>query len=93
MARVSQQELFAGLKNYADAWESLGVSMATLKMQRGSSTQGIAYRITYNNGSNAPGTRDGYLGFTASEALFTLRTIARTIEDLNFIRMVESERE
>lgn len=92
MARVSKEELFAGLKNYADAWESLGVSMATLKMQRGSLTQGVAYRITYNNGSNAPGTRDGYLGFTASEALFTLRTISRTIEDLNYIRMVEAER-
>jgi hypothetical protein len=92
MARVTKSELYGALERYKNAWECVDVPMDTLRMQKGSSTMGVAYRIHFRNGSAAPGTSDGYLGMTRSEAWETLLTISRTIEDLNYIRMIESER-
>jgi hypothetical protein len=91
MNRVTKENLLGAFERYARAWESIGVDMSTLKMQHGNATMGVAYRITYNNGSNAPGTSDGFLGFTKREAWDTLRTMARVIEDMNHIRSVEKE--
>ena len=91
MNRVTREELKGSFERYVRALNSLGIHQK-VEMQEGSKTYGNAYRVRHVNGWATPlGTSNGYLGMTRREAVDTLHTLARTIEDVLYHQQKPSE--
>jgi len=93
MDRVTKDQLVNLVGEYQRTWEAMGFPM-TFILDVGIPSAGVCWRLRIKEtGSNAPGTSDGYLGVTKSEAWDTLQTIIRTLRDFSYLRQIESERE
>lgn len=93
MNRVTNKMLDQALVRYTVALNSLEMGDKpdhTLQLHYGAKVNGNSYKLTWTNiydggWSSAPGTDPGgYLGMTKREALRTLQTICRTLEDVAF---------
>ncbi len=82
MSRVTIVDVRVMLKRAADAAASVGIESAHWWVQRGSPSNGQAWRLfttppgTSGAGTAVPGLDRGYLGWSAREALHTLHTLA-----------------
>ena len=82
--RTTLADVNAALGHYSRALDSFGIARPGLELQTGSKANGRAYRLYIEGGKAAPGTQNGFLGWTKTEAFDTLLTMARTIEDVAY---------
>lgn len=91
MNRVTQKELEGAFLRYSKAVRRAGIH-DEVELHEGSKVNGRAFRAytKKSHGSGlwgAPGTDNGFLGWTKAEAHHTLSTMARTLEDLKYYQM------
>lgn len=85
MNRITEEQLNGVLVRYVRALDSLGMLQGGLRLIAGSKTNGRAYRLFFlDSGMAAPGTLNGFLGWTKREAYDTLYAMVLTLEAVNF---------
>lgn len=97
--RITNRDLSIMLERYKRALDTLGITLADgerLRMQEGSKTYGIAFRLYTTGvpgvhgeggtGHGRPPVGDDFLGMTKREAYDTLAERCRTMEDVAYAR-------
>ncbi len=89
MNKITAEDLQNALNAYVEELNRSGMLKYPLQLQRGSKTNGNAFRVMFISGEHggltpAPGTSDGFIGWTKHEAHDTLWTIIRTLQDVRY---------
>lgn len=83
--RITRKDLEMAVKWYSQALDNFEALDGTLVLQLGSNVNGVAYRLTYQDGGQSPlGISSGFLGMTAREAYDRLTIMTAVLGDLKY---------
>ncbi len=86
MNSVTKADVLAALTRYQEALSLSGIDLE-FTLQWGSKTCGNSFRIMIKGGGIAPGTVDGFIGWTKREAAESLWKLALMAEDIVFYQV------
>lgn len=96
--RITRADADLAFQRYLRALKVLGLSKAGyhFEYREGSKVNGVSYKLVWVDALSggftpAPGAGfDGHIGWTRGQAVETIRNMARTLEDVAFLRYQEN---